>query len=113
MFASTQVLTASALSPACASPVARCKLRPPTVTSVLARNVVTPAVAEGHVTEHSPVAPTVVHVGELNEPGPLSFVNVTSLSAAAFAKPEPSFTFTCAVNVCGEPTSFVAVNGLI
>ena len=46
-------------------------------------------------------------------PGPLTFVKVTTVSAGAFTKPDPSLTFTCAVNVCGEPTSFVAASGLI
>ena len=44
MFASTNVFTASPLSPACSSAVARFKVNPPTATDVEARSVVTPAV---------------------------------------------------------------------
>jgi hypothetical protein len=113
MFASTNVFTASALSPACASPVARFNVKPPTTTAVEARNVVIPAVAEFSEIEHSPDAPTVVQLAALNEPGPLNFVNPITVPSGAFTKPDPAFTFTCPMNVCAEPTSFVAANGLI
>ena len=82
-------------------------------SAVDARSVVTPAVVELRVTAHSPVVPTVVQLATLNEPGPLTFVKLTTVSTGAFTNPEPSFTLTCAVNVCGEPTSFVAASGSI
>ena len=47
-------------------------------------------------------------------PGPESIVKVTSLpGGGARTPPLPSFTFTCAVNVCVWPIGFVAVGGLI
>ena len=72
MFASTQVLTASALSPAFASPVARTIVWPPTTTDVEARTVVTPGVAEFSVTVQEPVVPIVVQLVGVNVPGPLT-----------------------------------------
>ena len=43
----------------------------------------------------------VVHgFADVNEPGPLSIVKLICVPSGAFTKPEPSLTFTCAVNVC-------------
>src|SRR6266540_264887 len=113
MLASTHVLTAFALSPTCASPVARLSTNPPTVTAVEALSVVTPAVAEVSDTEHSPVVPTVLQLAGVRMPGPLTMLKLIVVPAGAFAKPEPSFTFTCPVNEWGVPISFVGVNGEI
>src|SRR5262245_65871056 len=71
------VLTASAESPAFASPVARLIVRPPTTTEVEARTVVRPDVVElVSVTEQEPVVPTVVQLGALSWPGPLTIVKL-------------------------------------
>src|SRR5215213_9535825 len=114
MFASTHVFAAFALSPAFVSPVARCNVTPPTTGSVDAFSTVTPAVADVSVTEQEPVVPTVVQLAALRSPGPLTFEKFTTVPAGAFTNvPEPVSTSTCAVNVCGSPTAFVAVNGLI
>src|SRR5438045_2271738 len=94
-FASTNVFTASAPSPAGAAAAARFTVNPPPPGAVDARSVVTPAACELSVTEHSPVVPTVLQLAALNEPGPLTSVKLTPVSAGAFAKPEPSLTFTC------------------
>ena len=51
-----QVFWASALSPTCASPVARVSDTPPTTTVVVAWMVVVPAVDEVMTTVHEPVA---------------------------------------------------------
>jgi len=45
-------------------------------------------------------------------PGPESIEKVTS-APEAFAEPVPSLMFTCAVNVCVVPISFVGVSGEI
>src|SRR5689334_17394558 len=111
MFASTYVFTASPLSPGVPSPVVRVKARPATEIVVEARSVVGPGVFELSVIEHSPVVPTVLQLVALRSAGPLTFVKPTTVSAGAFADPEPSLTLTCAVKVCGEPTSFVAAFG--
>ena len=57
----THSLAASALSPACASPVSRCNETPPTATSVDARTVVCPVAFDVIVNWQSPVVPTVAH----------------------------------------------------
>src|SRR2546423_508300 len=90
MFASTQVLTASAESPACASPFVLSSKKRQTNSAGDGITVVSPADPEVRSTEQLPVVPTVVHVGELNEPGPLNFVKLINVSAGAFTKPEPS-----------------------
>ena len=53
-----------------------------------------------------PVPPAVVHgFGDVNEPGPpLSIVKLICVPSGALTKPEPSLTFTCAVNVWVCPT---------
>src|SRR3954471_7440181 len=112
MFASTYVLTASALSPGFASAVARLNVRPPTPTETEACSVVEPGEVELSVIEHSPLAPAVVQLFALKVPVPFTVVKLTTAPAGAFAAPEPSLTFTWAVNVWAEPTSFVAANGV-
>src|SRR5262249_20662941 len=111
MFASTQLLAAFALSPAFPSPVERVSGTPPTEPIVDAFSVATPAVEEVRLTEHEPVPPAVVQLAGLTEPGPVTTVKLIVVPFGAVTKPLPSFTFTCAVNVCGVPTSFVAVKG--
>src|SRR5262249_35248822 len=104
MRALTHDCVASAPSPACESPVARCIVTPATVMSVLARTTVEPADAEVTATWHSPVSPEVVHVlPPGKEPGPETIENVTCVPAGAGANPSPAFAFTCAVNGCGVP----------
>jgi hypothetical protein len=113
MFASTQVLLAFPESPVFESPVERLTVTPPTTGLVEAFTDVTPAVEEFSVTEHEPVVPTVVQDAALRLPGPLTFEKLIVVPTGAFADPDPSSTFTCPVNVCGDPTSFVPDNGEI
>jgi len=60
IFAFAQSLVASRLSPALPSPLARCRVIPPTFTSVLALIVVVPIVEELIVTVQEPVLPEVL-----------------------------------------------------
>ena len=56
---------------------------------------------------HGPVPPAVVHgFVVVNAPGPLSIVKLICVPFGAFTTPVPSFTLTCAVNVCAWPTRF-------
>ena len=83
---------------------------PPTVRVVCADTVDTPVVDDVSVTEQLPVPPAVVHgFGVPSVPGPLSFVKLICVPSGAGTNPppEPSFTFTCAVNVCVAPIRFV------
>src|SRR6188508_1189865 len=74
------VLIAFGESPAFASPVARLTVCPPTTTAVEARTVVWPEVVLlVSVTEHSPVVPTVVQLGALSAPGPLTIVKLMTV----------------------------------
>ena len=102
--ASTQVLTAATELPFWPF-VVRSRFTLLTETVVLAVTVVEPVVGEVRPMVHSPVAPTVAQ----------GFVVVKrararcdgeghAVPAGAGAKPPPSFTFTCAVNVCVWPT---------
>src|SRR6266542_2173811 len=85
--------------------VSRLSTRPPTDTVVCADTVVTPVRNDFNVTWQLPVPPAVVHgFGDVNPPGPESIVKVIAVPSGAFTKPLPSFTFTCAVNVCESPT---------
>ena len=62
---------------------------------------------------HEPVPPEVMHgLAEVKEPGPV-FEKKIAVPSGAFTEPVPSLMFTCAVNVCGWPTRFVAVWGVI
>ena len=75
---------------------------PATDTVVCADTVVTPVSAEVSVIVQEPVPPPVVHgFGVVKLPGPESIVKLICVPSGAFTKPVPSFTFTCAVNVCG------------
>jgi hypothetical protein len=81
---------------------------PPTTTVLWALTVVTPVTDEVSVTWQEPVPPVVVHgFGVVNEPGPESIVELIDVPSGAGTNPEPSFTFTCAVNVCDAATRFV------
>src|SRR5947199_170867 len=92
MFASTQVLVASALSPAFASPVSRWVSLSLVGSSVAALIVLTPAVVEVQVTVQEPVARIVWQVPEtgLNVPeiGRAS-CRESVVPAGALVKPEP------------------------
>src|SRR6266700_3317219 len=115
MFASTHVLRAGPELRQVQS-VLRVSETPATETVVCALSVVTPVAAESRSMVQSPLA--FVEHEELDTfplerpPGPESIEKVTSAPFAG-AEPVPSFTFTCAVNVCVVPTSFVAVGGEI
>jgi hypothetical protein len=84
--------------------VFRISVTPPTATVVCALTVDTPVVVELNATLQEPVPPDVVQVVGVTVPGPLSTVKLIDVPSGAFMKPEPSFTFTCAVNVCAWPT---------
>jgi hypothetical protein len=82
---------------------------PARMTEVEAVTVVTPVAFDDNVIVHDPVPAEVIHgLAEVNEPGPV-FVKKIAVPSGAFAHPVPSFTLTCAVNVCGVPTRLVAV----
>src|SRR5437762_665413 len=86
MFASTQVLVASAQQTAVASPASRRMTLPLPVTSVAALIVLTPAVVEVQVTVQEPVARIVWQVPDtrLNVPAvPLTLVKVILLPPSA------------------------------
>src|SRR5262249_20739719 len=107
MFASTQVLVAGPELPPTPL-VLRVRGTPPTVTVVCADTVEIPVVDEVSVIVQEPVPPAVVHgFGVVNEPGPLSSVKLIDVPSGAGTNPEPTFTFTCPVNVCVVPTGFV------
>jgi len=99
----SQVLFAFALSPACASPVARVSETPPTVTVVAALTAVVPVVVEVICTVHEPLPFVVVQVFTplTKLPGPLTLVNVIVVPVGAFTKPAPSpaLIFTWPVRV--------------
>src|SRR4051794_40172422 len=101
MLPSTHVLTAGPEFSPVAS-VLRVSVTPRSVTEVCALTVVTPVDAELRSIVQLPDAFVVHDVAEVlpleRLPGPLSIENVTS-ALTAFAKPVPSFVFTCAVNV--------------
>jgi len=61
-----------------------------------------------------PVVPTVVQLGVVRAPGPLKITMLHTVPAGALTSPapDPSFTFTWQVKVCGVPTSLVAVAGV-
>src|SRR3954469_11781404 len=90
--ASAHNFDASPLSPAFASPVSRCKVNPPTTTSVLALIVVVPVVVELITTLQEPVPPAVVHEFAPTKAAvaPPEFVseNLIVVLFGAFAKPE-------------------------
>jgi hypothetical protein len=84
---------------------------------VLALTDVDPTVDELITTAHEPVPPA---VEQLLAPtnaavAPPEFVNANLIVVpfAAFAKPDPAFTFTCPVNVWFVPTGLIAAGGLI
>src|SRR3954470_3451190 len=109
-----QFLFASALSPTWLSPVVRVRLRPPTLTVVVPRTTVVPAVDEVIVTVQEPVVPTVVHVGEpTNEPGPDWMLAVMLVPAGAFTKPVPGLTLTWRVRTWLVPIGLCALAGVI
>jgi hypothetical protein len=64
---------------------------------------------------HEPVVPTVVQDGALRLPGPPVIEKLITVPLGAFVNPDPSFTFTCPVNVrAAVPTSlFAGANGEI
>jgi len=109
MRAFTQVLVAGPeLAPT--PSVLRVSDTPPTESVVWALTFVTPVTADVMVVVQLPEPPVVVHdVGGFGVPGPASMVNVISVPFGALTNPppEPSFTFTCAVNVCVAPMRFV------
>src|SRR3954468_10714921 len=98
---SPQFFAASELSPALASPVARCNVRPPTPTSVVARTIVAPVAAEVICTVHDPVVPTVAQLftPPTKLPGPLRIENPIAVPAGALANAEPALTLTWPVSV--------------
>src|SRR5262249_54911090 len=113
MFASTHVFTAGPEFPPVPF-VSRVSVIPLTETVVCALTVVVPAVDETSVIWQLPVPPAVVHgFGVVKLPGPLSIVKLIDVPFGALTNPPPLFTVTCAVKTCGEPTSFVAVAGVI
>src|SRR5437762_8209068 len=83
----SQVLVALGPSPALASPVARLRLTPLTVTVVAALSTVTPMTADVSVTEQEPLASVVVQLGALRLPGPLTIVKLTVVPIGAFTYP--------------------------
>src|SRR3982751_3300551 len=92
--ASAHVLLASALSPACASPVVRVSATPLMVAVVVTLIVVVPTDVELIVAEQEPVPPAVVHeAGPTNAaeaPPALVSVNVMTVPFAALPKPAPA-----------------------
>src|SRR5580765_970233 len=93
---SAHSFAASALSPAFESPLCRCIVTPPTVTSVAALIVVVPVVEEPITTVHEPEPPAVVQLlGPTKLAGPDGSEKLIVVPFGAFAKPpEPLFTFT-------------------
>src|SRR4051812_39073074 len=81
--------------------------------SFAAFTTVTPAVDELNVTTQLPVVPTVRQLATDKLPGPLKIGRASCRERVEISEAEPSFKYKCAVNVCGEPTSFVADNGEI
>ena len=113
IFASTNVFVAGAEFPPVPF-VLRVKVRPATVGEAEADTTVTPVVFEESVIVQLPVPPDVVHgFAEVKLPGPDTMEKLIDVPSGAFTKPVPSFTFTCAVNVCVWPTRLVAVAGVI
>src|SRR3954454_23552611 len=112
--ASSQFFAASALSPAFASPVARCNVRPPTPTSVVARTTVVPVAADVICTVQDPVVPTVAQLftPPTKLPGPLRIENPIAVPAGALANAEPALTFTWPVRVWFVPTGLFADAGV-
>src|SRR4051794_14171843 len=108
MRASTHVLTAGPEFWPVAS-VVRVRLRPPTLTVEVARTVHTPVAAEDWVIEQEPVVPIVLQLPAAL----LLIVKLIVVPTGALENPVPSFTLTCAVNVCGWPARFVAAGGVI
>src|SRR5262249_40548563 len=105
----THVFVAGPVLPPVSS-VSRVSPTPRTETVVCAETVVTPVVADVSVIVHEPEPPAVVHgFGVPSVPGPESLLKLIEVPSGAFTKPapEPSFTSTCAVNVCVWPTRFV------
>src|SRR5262245_6345221 len=113
IWASTQFLVALTLSPGLPSPVARWSVMPPTMTSVEAFTTVTPLTALVRVTVQLPVAPTVVQLDAESVPGPDTLAKLMTVPAGAFTNPLPVLMLAWPVKTCGEPTSLVAVVGLI
>jgi hypothetical protein len=116
--ASAQVFEASAPSPVFPSPVERLSAVPPTVTVVLARTFVVPAVDDLITTVHEPEPPEVAQpLGPTNAAvAPPEFVSVKLITvpSGAFAKvPEPASTFTCPVTVWFVEIGLFAVGGAI
>src|SRR4051812_50205978 len=107
MFASTNVFTASPLSPGFESDVARLNVKPATPTETDACSVVAPGEVELTVTVHSPLVPAVVQLFAPSVPLPPTVVKLTTVPAGAVAGPEPAFTFTCAVEGGGGPPPLV------
>ena len=82
---------------------------PPTDSVVCALTVVTPVTADVRSIVQFPLAFVEQDVADTfpfdSVPGPESIVKLTSAPTAG-TNPVPSFTFTCAVNVCVAPTRF-------
>src|SRR5262245_35745906 len=90
--------------------VRRVSEMPLTDTVASAFTMVAPVTAERSVIEQLPVPPVVMHGDAVvNAPGPDTIVKPINVPSGAFTRPEPLLTFTCAVNVCAEPTGFVAL----
>jgi hypothetical protein len=77
--------------------------------------VAVPAVFELTITVHlpsAPVGPVGPHVPPVIEPTPEVFVDVIATPAAG-VQPVPSLRSTKTVNVCGLPTTFVALGPIV
>src|SRR5438477_503614 len=120
MLASTKVLVAGPLPPGPAGmrvavSVSRVRDTPPTVMVTDALAVTSPADGEVNVTVHVPAeVPGLAQVlVEMLNAAPLALVSVTAglvpLGAFTNPAPPPAFCLTVTVNVCGAPTSLVAV----
>src|SRR5260370_32152554 len=109
MLASTKVLLALTLSPAWASPVARVRVTPLSSTLVAAFTVVTPGMPELRVTEQLPVSSTVVQLGALRAPGPLTTLKLITVPTSAEHKSELPSHLTLACRLLLEPKQLLAL----
>ncbi|HXL42523.1 MAG TPA: hypothetical protein VN960_00530 [Gaiellaceae bacterium] len=92
--------------------VLRLTSTPPTDSVSFALTIVVPAVPDVKVIVQLPVPPEVVHgFAVVNDRGPLTIVKLICVPSGAFAKPEPLFTLTCAVNTWFIDTGLTAEGG--